>query len=197
MVEQAQFQLTKFVITAPIAGTILTRSVDPGQVVDLTTTLFTLADLDDLVVETNVDESYGTQVRPGMPALLQLTGDPRTLDGRVTFVAPLVDADTGGLAVKIAFDEPQSAPVGLTVTTNIIVDRRDAAISVPRSAITGAGADRSVFVVRDDTARRAPVTVIDWPADRLIVTGGLDAGDTLITDADDLVDGQRVAVEGR
>jgi len=38
------------------------------------------------------------------------------------------------------------------------------------------------------------VTVIDWPAARLIVTGGLEPGDMLIIDAAGLSDGQAVRV---
>lgn len=196
LVDQAEFQLTMFSIVAPIAGTILTRGVEPGQVVDLTTTLFTLGDLSELVVETDVDESYATQIRTGMAAVLQLTGDDRKLDGKVSFVAPVVNADTGGLAVKIAFAEPQAAPVGLTVTANIIVDRRDAAISAPRAALVTAGAEHFVFVLYGETAKRVPVAVIDWPADRLIVTHGLRSGDLLIADADNLADGQTVKPAG-
>ena len=197
LVDQAQFQLTKFSIVAPIDETILTRGVEPGQVVDLATTLFTLGDLSELVVDTDVDESYATQIRTGMPAVLQLTGDERKLDGTVSFVAPVVEPDTSGLAVKIAFAEAQAAPIGLTVTANIIVDRRDAAISAPRAALVTADAGRSVFVVEGEKAKRVPVKVIDWPADRLIVTDGLRAGDRLITEADNLVDGQAVRTAGQ
>lgn len=197
LVDLAQFQLTKFSIVAPIAGTILTRGVEPGQVVDLTTPIFTLADLGELVVETDVDESYATQIRTGMPALLQLTGDARTLDGRVSFVAPVVDADTGGLAVKIAFTEPQQAPVGLTVTANIVVDQREAAISAPRAAITTSESGHAVFVQIDGKAQRVPVSIVDWPADRLIVTEGLKSGDRLIVDANGLADGQAVSGTGQ
>jgi RND family efflux transporter MFP subunit len=198
LVDQAQFLLTKFSIVAPIAGTVLKRNVDPGQVVDLSTPLFTLADLSDLVVETNVDELYATQIKVGMPALLQLTGATITQAGHVTFVAPVVDAGTGGLAVKIAFDTPQSAPVGLTVTANIIVDRQDKAISAPRAAIVTSGQDHSVFVVTaDGKAHKMPVTVIDWPAERLLVTDGLKARDRLIVDANGLADGKSVKVKER
>ncbi len=132
-----------------------------------------------------------------MPAVLQLTGDDRKLDGTVSFVAPVVDANTGGLAVKIAFAEPQAAPIGLTVTANIIVDRREAAISAPRAALVAEEGKHSAFVLDGEKAKRVPVTVIDWPADRLIVTDGLRAGDRLITDADNLADGQTVTVAGQ
>ncbi len=197
LVDQARFQLARYRIVAPMAGTILTRGAEPGQVVDLSTQLFSLADLRELVVETDIDESYATQIRPGMSALLQLTGDPRILEGAVSFVAPIVDSATGGLAVKIAFSEPREAPVGLTVTANIIVDRREAAISAPRSAIDRAGATPAVFVLEGGQSRRTPVDIIDWPADRLIVTEGLRPGDVLIVDAADLTDGQAVKVADR
>jgi RND family efflux transporter MFP subunit len=194
LVDQTRFHLTKFSIAAPIAGTVLTRSVDPGQVVDLSTVLFTVADLNELIVETDVDESYATQIRPGMPAVLQLTGETGTIDGTVSFVAPVVDAETGGLAVKIALAEPQQAPVGLTVTANIVVDRQESAISVPRSAIVSSSSRPGVFVLTEGAARLVPVTVIDWPADRLIVTEGLEPGDVIIVDANGITDGQGVTV---
>lgn len=190
--DQAQYQLTRYRITAPITGTVLTRSVEPGQVIDLTTPLFTIADLSDLIVETDVDEVYATQIRPGMPALLRLAGETDNLEGSVYFVAPLVDAATGGLDVKIRFTEPRQVPVGLTVTANIIIDQQDAAISAPRSAIISNTTGSTVFLLDNGLARQTPVTVLDWPAERLLVTEGLSAGDQLIMDASGLSDGQRV-----
>lgn len=190
--DQAQYQLTRYRITAPITGTILTRSVEPGQVIDLSTPLFTIADLSDLIVETDVDEVYATQIRPGMPALLRLAGEADNLEGTVYFVAPLVDTATGGLDVKIRFTEPRQVPVGLTVTANIIIDQQDAAISAPRSAIISNTSGSTVFLLDNGLARQTPVTVLDWPAERLLVTEGLSAGDQLIVDASGLSDGQRV-----
>ena len=52
-------------------------------------------------------------------------------------------------------------------------------------------------MVEGEKAKRVPVKVIDWPADRLIVTDGLRAGDRLITEADNLVDGQAVRTAGQ
>ncbi len=190
--DQAQYQLTRYRITAPMTGTILTRSVEPGQVIDLSTPLFTIADLSDLIVETDVDEVYATQIRPGMPALLRLAGETGNLAGTVYFVAPLVDAATGGLDVKIRFTEPRQVPVGLTVTANIIIDQQDAAISAPRSAIISNTTGSAVFLLDNGLARQTPVTVLDWPAERLLVSEGLNAGDQLIVDASGLSDAQRV-----
>ncbi len=48
--------------------------------------------------------------------------------------------------------------------------------------------------VTDGIAIRRPVSVIDWPAARLIVTDGLEPGDVLVLDAAGVTDGQAVRV---
>ncbi len=196
LVQQAQIALTKYTIVAPISGTVLTRGVDPGQLVDTTSVLFKLADMSMLIVDTNVDETYATQIAKGQPAVLQFVGETRTQTGKVIFVSPQVDVATGGLEVKIAFDTSQVVPVGLTVTANVIVDKQTAAISAPRAAIVTGATGAAVFLLKDGVARRQAVTVVDWPADRLEVTSGLAAGDVLILDSNGLKDGLAVTVKG-
>lgn len=194
LLEQAEIQLAKFTIRAPIAGTVLALHADPGQSVDPATALLTIADLGQLVVETDVDESYATQIRTGQPAALQLSGEDVVHTGHVSFVSQRVDTDTGGLAIKLTPDEDLTAPIGLTVTANITVDDRAAAITVPRAAIITGTTGDAVLLVKDGRALRRAVKVIDWPAARLIVTDGLVAGDLVIADATGLADGQAVRV---
>jgi RND family efflux transporter MFP subunit len=195
ILEQARVALRNHTIRAPFAGTVLVLNVEEGQTVDPATPLMTLADLGELVVEADVDEAYATQIAPDQPAVLLLAGETGTRDGHVSFVSRQVDVDTGGLAVKIVFDAPVAAPVGLTVATNIVVEQREEALTVPRTALHTGTDGAGVFLVEDGTARFAPVTVVDWPAARLIVTAGLAEGDVLITDAAGITDGQAVAVE--
>jgi hypothetical protein len=60
------------------------------------------------------------------------------------------------------------------------------------AAIRAEDGGYAVFVVVDGVARRRPVSVIDWPAARLIVTEGLAPGDRVILDATGISDGQAV-----
>lgn len=194
LLDQARIELGRFTIRAPMAGTVLVKAVDPGQIVDPTTGLMTIADLSRLVVETDVDESYATQILVGQSAALQLSGEAAVRDGHVSFVSQKVDPATGGLVVKLRPDATLVAPVGLTVTANILVDDRAAALTVPRAAIVKEAEGDAVFVVVGGVAERRAVTVIDWPAARQIVTEGLAPGDQVIADATGLVAGQAVKV---
>jgi RND family efflux transporter MFP subunit len=193
--DQASSVLRDHATRAPIAGSVVDLYVERGQIVGPSTPLLTLADLNDLVVEADVDEAYATQIDVMQPAVMQLPGETGTHDGHVSFVSTRVNASTGGLAVKIAFEAPVMLPIGLTVATNIVVDRRDAALTAPRTAIMTSEKGTEVFVVVDGTAHRRAVTVVEWPAARLIVTAGLVEGDMMVTDATGIKDGQAVALD--
>lgn len=180
VVAQTESRLANYTLTAPFDGTIITRAVEPGAMVDMSTTLFTLADLTDLVVEADIDEIYAAQITEGLKAVLQPAGMSRNLDGEVSFAAPRIDPTTGGRLIRLTFEAEQDLPVGLTVAINIVVDQQDEALTLPRAALTFTEGRASAMVLRDGIAVETPVDVIDWPADRLIVTDGLQAGDQVI-----------------
>ena len=190
--DQARVLLANHTIRAPVEGSVVMLDVEQGQLVSPATPILTLADLGALLVEADVDEAYATQIALNQPAILQLAGETQTRTGRVSYVSQRVDIATGGLAVELSFDTPVTAPVGLTVATNIIVEQRDTALTVPRTALTSDAGAPGVFVLRDGTARFQPVSVVDWPAARLIVTAGLAEGEVLITEATGITDGQAV-----
>lgn len=194
VLDQALVALENHTIHAAIAGSILVKNVDIGQIVDPSTVLLVLADMTELLVETDIDEAYSRQIKLGQSAVLQLTGEVGTHTGKVSFVSTRVDADTGGLSVRISFDQAISAPVGMTVTTNIVVDQRNAALTLPRTALVTSTSGTDFFRVESDRARRYPVTVVEWPAERLIATEGLAEGDAVVVDADGMVDGEPVDI---
>lgn len=192
--QQVESALRQYVVAAPLSGTVLARAVEPGQVVDAETALFTVADLGALVVETDVDEVYAALMRPGLRAVLRPAGAAGTFDGEVVFASPMVDAATGGRGIKIAGNDPIALPIGLTVAINIVVDRAAAAISIPRSALLADTAGPTVLVLRDGRLARQEVAIVDWPSDRVAVTAGLAEGDLVVVEPEGLADGRRAVV---
>jgi membrane fusion protein (multidrug efflux system) len=193
ILEQASADLETHTIRAPITGRVISLDIESGQVVGPSLPLLTLADLGNLIVEADVDEIYATEITDGQPVFLQLAGATETRAGKVSFVSTRVDIASGGLAIEIEFDQAIVAPVGLTVTINIIVEQREAAFTVPRTALVADDGGRGIFLLRDGVATRQAVTVIDWPADRLIVRDGVAEGDILIVDAEGVSAGQAVS----
>ncbi len=193
VLEQAENQLEQYAVRSPLDGVVLARGAETGQLVDAQSELFTVADLGDLLVETDVDELYSSQMKVGLKALLKPAGGTAAQTGVVSFAAPTVDPDTGGRAIKIAFDTPVSLPIGLTVNANIIVEENPSALSVPRAAVLTDGARTYVMVEEAGVAKQRDVGIIDWPADRLEITSGLAEGDRVIVDPSKVKTGQAVA----
>lgn len=102
-----------------IEGPVIEGPAIEGQMVARGAVLMTIADLDRLVVETDVDDSHALRVKAGQLANLQLTGETGLRPAHARFVAGQVDASTGGLVVKITPDDPIRAPIGLPVTAKI------------------------------------------------------------------------------
>ena len=194
---EASEQRDRRIILAPFSGVILERPVDPGQVVGADTVIYRLADLDRPEVSAEVDELYAAEVKPGARAVVSLPGTPRPLPATVLHIAPLVDPATGAREVRLQLLEvPDEAPEGLTVTVNLIVDERQAALSIPRSAILQSGEAAHVRVVGDDgIVRDRRLRIIDWPAETVIVEQGLRPGERILAAPDAAGPGERVRVK--
>lgn len=193
---QAREVQDRRVLRAPFSGIILERPVDLGQIVGADSIIYRLADLSRPEVTVEVDEVYAAEIRPDMNAVVSFPGQQRPITARVIHVEPRVDPTTGARDVRLDLgDAAMDAPAGLTVTVNIAIDRKERAISIPRSAIVGAGGAASVRVIGEDglVADRR-ISFVDWPAQNVMVTSGLKVGDRILTDPEAVKIGERVKV---
>lgn len=195
---QAQELRERRVLRAPFSGVILERPVDPGQTVGLDSVIYRLADLSDPEVSVEVDEIYAVEIRPGTQALVSLPGRPRPVEGVVAHIEPRVDPATGARDVRLRLREALTeAPSGLTVTANLVIERRERAISVPRSAIVETGGSARIRLVTDNgSVAERQISFIDWPAETVIVTHGLTPGERILVDPDAAAPGDEVRWDG-
>lgn len=182
------------VLRAPFAGVILERPVDPGQTVGLESVIYRLADLSSPEVVIEVDEIYAAEVRPGIEAMVSLPGQDRALRAKVLHVEPRVDPATGARDVRLGLvDAAIDAPSGLTVTVNLVIEKQDRAISVPRNAIVQSGSGAKVRVVGDDdVVIERPISFVDWPAEEVIVISGIKPGERILVDPDSAQPGEKI-----
>jgi len=182
------------VLTAPFSGVILERPVDLGQTVGLESVIYRLADLTSPEVNVEVDEIYAAEIRPGTRATVSLQGQDLLLGAEVRYVEPRVDPATGARDVRLTLsDEARDAPSGLTVTVNLLIETRDHAISIPRSAIIQSGIDAKIRVVGvDNIVIERAISFVDWPAEQVIVTRGVEPGELVLVDPESAQPGEKV-----
>lgn len=193
-VEQAREVQDRHRIRAPFSGVITERPVDPGQTVGSDTTVYRLADTTEPEVTAPVDELYAAELKIGMAATVAVPGFARPMAANISQMEDRVDQQTGARTVRLRFvSPPERAPAGLTVSVNLIVDRRPRAISIMRSAIlspSGSSHVRSVDV--EGRVADQPIRFIDWPAEKVIVTDGLKPGMRILADPRAAEPGRRV-----
>jgi HlyD family secretion protein len=111
-------------------------------------------------------------------------------------IEPRVDPATGARDVRLALREAiADAPAGLTVTVNLIVEKRAQAVSIPRrSIVLENGAAQARIVGAYGVVQARAISFIDWPAERVIVTSGLKPGERILVDPSAARPGDKVQV---
>ena len=193
-VQQASELRDRRVLRAPFAGVILERPVDPGQTVGLESIIYRIADLSSPEVTIDVDEIYAAEIHPGVAATISFAGQVRPLTATVLHVEPRVNPATGARTVRLGLaDALIDVPSGLTVTVNLLIERRNSAISVPRTAISQTGSRAVVKIVgMDGIVAERVIQFVDWPAENVIVTAGLKVGDRILVDPNSVKPGAKV-----
>ncbi|MFN8613025.1 MAG: efflux RND transporter periplasmic adaptor subunit [Vulcanimicrobiota bacterium] len=140
---QAQTNLNYTTIRSPIDGIVLDRKVTLGQTVAAqfqAPDLFTLAEnLDQIQVQTNVDEADIGQVKPGARSSFTVDAFPeQRFRGKVKEVrqAPVTVQNVVTYVVIVETRNPDGKlKPGMTATVNIEVENREDAILIPNSAL--------------------------------------------------------------
>jgi RND family efflux transporter MFP subunit len=164
-----------------MAGIVLVRLIDNGEVISSETTLFQLGSRDGLELRADVDEAYADALRPGMSARAALSGSDEIFAARISEVSPRIDPTTGGRLIKLTPIEAMSIPSGRSVDVTIIVARREAGIVVPRQAVIDATAAPKVYVVdQSGVVHVRAIEIADWPSLNAIIERGLFVGDRVV-----------------
>ena len=171
----------EFTVRAPMAGKVLSRAIDNGQVVSTSMTLFELGSPHAVEIRADVDEAYADSLRSGMAARVAQTGSGVQFAAQVTEVSPKVDASTGGRLVKLTPEPGVTVAPGRSVDVTIVVDRRSNVIVVPRQAILDAANSPKVYLVdAGGVVRVRAVTIANWPSLDAIIETGLRPGDRVV-----------------
>ncbi|OAI47794.1 hypothetical protein AYO44_08845 [Planctomycetaceae bacterium SCGC AG-212-F19] len=102
----AQTRLDGTIVRAPITGTVLTKKVEVGSMVNPTAaSICEMADLRQLEVDVWVQEQDFAKVSIGQKCLIQVEASPKTqYQGRVARILPLVDRSKGAVGVRVRLD---------------------------------------------------------------------------------------------
>jgi HlyD family secretion protein len=145
-VENARIAMDDTEVRAPITGTIIAKSVEPGVVITSPTTavsggtvLMQMADLNAVQVRTLVDETDIGKIHPGMPAKVVVAAYPnQPFEGTVLKIEPLaiVEQNVTTFAVLIRLENRDGLLMpGMNADVEIEIASRRGVLTVPTAAL--------------------------------------------------------------
>ena len=184
-------------IRAPAKGLILTRAVEPGQIVGSGSgVLFRMAKDGEMELQAQVAEGDLATLRPGNSAVVTPIGGKDQFAGRVWQVSPVVDptARQGIARVAIPYN-PAIRPGGFAAVT--ITSGSGTAPLLPESAVQSDPKGNYVYVINSkNMVERRDVTVGQVSDAGVAVTSGITGTEKIVTSAGAfLTPGQKVKPE--
>ena len=191
-----QAQLNKAQVRSKVSGTILTRNVEVGDLVQPGQSLFTIALDGKTEIRVPLDERNLSRLALQQPAVAIADAYPdKPFPVRISFIAPSIDPQRGTVEVRLSVDPvPDFLRQDMTVSVNIETDQRAKALVIPNDALANVEEDSAeVLLLRDGKTQRQVVKLGLRGLSASEVLSGLSAGDEILVDATvSLADGKRV-----
>lgn len=212
-VREAEESICNMRVVAPFAGTVVTKDAEVGETImpggmGLASgrgSVATLANLDQLEVDTDVKEDYLGGLEKGQPAEVAVDAVPnRRYQGKLREIIPMGDRTRGVVKVKVSILDPDERlfpDLGATVHFQPAKSERPAdsekKLFVNHTAIVREG--NREFVWRLEQGKAVQVTVQsegDAKDGLTLITGAIRSGERVILDpSPELAEGMKVRVE--
>lgn len=169
----AQLEYSYTTIRSPIDGVVSRRSIKVGNTIEINTEAFQVTSLEPLVSYLHIPEREFRRIKAGQTATIEIDAlQSERFDATVARVGPVIDPETGTFKITIEVsDSTRRLKPGMFGRINIVYDRRENVLQIPRSAVIEENGQSVVFIVKDGIAEK-----------RIIVTGFAQGGNIEILD---------------
>jgi RND family efflux transporter MFP subunit len=210
----ARANLENTYIRAPFSGTVLRKDAEVGEIVAPAVTgggltrgaVVTMADLETLEVEVDVNEAYIARIRNGQAASIDLDAYPDTsFRGRVRQVVPTADRQRATVEVKVSILDVDSRILPeMGATVEFLEQAEDVQpagperVFVPAAAVLDDAGRQIVWIVSDGRVERREVDAGPVTGERREIRSGVSAGEQVVVAGHEgLEDGSRVRIAPR
>jgi membrane fusion protein (multidrug efflux system) len=157
--DSARLELGYTEIRAPITGVVSARHIKVGNTISPNDPTFRVTNLDPLVAYVHIPEKEFRKLAPGQTAdvIVDALGGER-FAGTISRISPTVDPKTGTFRARIEVpDTTRRLKPGMFARVNIVYERRENALQLPRNSILDADGEQSVFVVVNSKAEQRTI----------------------------------------
>ncbi|MGE5645113.1 MAG: efflux RND transporter periplasmic adaptor subunit [Acidobacteriota bacterium] len=184
--------LTSVTLYAPSSGYITARNAFANQKAMPDVELYTLVDLSRVWVQASVFEYQVPSIRLGQMATVELPyNGGKTYHARVTFIQPQVDPATRTVQVRLELPNPRLALKPEMFVNVELSSPQPRRLTVPAEAVLDSGLRKTVFLDRGNGYfEPREVQTGERIGDRIVILGGLVAGDRIVTSGNFLLNSE-------
>lgn len=192
--EKAKAQASYFRLISPADGMIIKRDGEIGELISSGQPVFYMSCCAPLRITAEVDEEDIPQAAIGQEVLIQSDAFPdKVYHGKIAGITPKGDPVARSYRVRISFDDPNHPfMIGMTVETNIIIQKIEKALLIPAISIAK---KNKVQVVRDGVLKDLTIVPGIQNGEDIQIISGLAKTDQIVVPFDqNLKDGQKVRI---
>jgi|TARA_R110000796_G_scaffold244497_4_gene367659 membrane fusion protein, multidrug efflux system len=186
-------------IEAPQASMVIARHIETGEAVQTQSTLFELADMDQLVLRLGISELDVVHLQQGqlLPVTLDALPDLR-FEGVVRRIFPAALGTSRLITVEVSLPSSaweQGVRPGFLARVDAAIDPRPDTLVVPSAAVGSQEGGNYVFVIEDDALVRRTVTTGISRSRWTEIIEGVEEGELILaSNPIDMLDEQKVRV---
>jgi len=191
----ARLNLSYTTVAAPFSGRVTQRLVDMGENLSVGSPVFVIADFNPLLARVHVPSREFNRLQRNQAVDLVLDSSGARLTGHIKLISPIIDPASGTIKITVEVpDYPAGTRPGDFAQVQIVTERREGAILVPRIAVVTDKGESVVYTVggaEDDlTAERRIVEIGFTDDEHAQILSGLEPGEEVV------VKGQRSLKHG-
>jgi len=181
-IEYLKAQIDKTEIRAPFSGIIGLRQVSPGDFLTVGQIIANLVNVTQLKIEFAIPEKYAGKVKTGDVISFTTGSNEGDLKAEIYAIEPKIDPETRTLTIRAKYNNEENLilPGGFAHVEIILQENADA-LQVPTEAIIPELGGQKVYLYQNGNVVPAKVETGIRTANKIHITTGINAGDTVIT----------------
>ncbi len=181
--ENASLQMGKTSVRSPFGGTIVALPhYTPGVKVEQGKEMVKIMNYKELLLEVELPEKNLPDVKKGqMVRVMNYTVNKDTLIGNIDQISPVINPDTRTFqSILLIKNRQQTIRPGMFVKAEILVQKKDSTIVIPKDIILSKQNGKVLFVVENGIARERQITTGLENPDFIEIVKGINTNDRLV-----------------
>ncbi len=183
--KNAEISIANMKVTSPISGVIVDLEYQtPGIEIEAGVSLFSVMDYSKMYLDISLSESTMSYIHTGLPVYISHYSIPdEFIEAKIDQLSPSIDSTTRTYKGVVLVDNNKLLlKPGMFVKSEIVVDKAENAIIIPKEIIRTSQNTSFVFIADGTTAMQCEITTGISNDNYIEVKSGLYIGDKLIVD---------------